>query len=281
MPQPNAYRIYPGLIIFLLIVTGCTVSTPEPDFSEAAAPPVTLTASGSGGTTAILQAIEVFFEADTPGYNLEVLSGTGTGGGVEGVTTGILSVAAMARPPKDKELEAAPSFQYMQFGLSGQAVFVTANVGEINLTAEQVRGIFFGEITDWSEVGGPEGEVFLYVRDEGDSSTQALREAIFGEDPFPESAQVMTSQGDMIAAVEGTPFAAGFGTWPAVLAVGADVFPVSLDGIAPGDTDYPIVGELGIGYLAENESAVQPLIDWLQSEGGREILKSLDVIIIE
>lgn len=276
----TSHRIYIIMIILLMLtITGCASPALEPDFSQAAAPPVTLTVSGSGGTTNILQAVEAAFEADTLGYDLEVLSGTGTGGGVEGVTQGILSVAAMARPPKDEELEAAPGFQYVQFGLSGQAVFVAANVGELDLTSEQVRGIFFGEITNWAEVGGPDGEIFLYVRDEGDSSTKALRGAIFGDDPFPEFAQVMTSQGDMIAAVEGTPFAAGFGTWPAVLAVESDVLPAAIDGIQPGDPSYPITGELGIGYLDENQAAVQPLIDWLQSDSGHEALINLDVIV--
>jgi phosphate transport system substrate-binding protein len=281
MTRNDHYRIYISFIILLLMlaITGCAAPVPEPDFTEAVPSPVTLTISGSGGTTSILQAVEAAFEASTPGYNLEVLSGTGTGGGVEGVTKGVLSVAAMARPPKDEELEATPTFQYVQFGLSGQAIFVAANVGEIDLTSDQAKAIFFGEITNWAEVGGPEGEIFLYVRDEGDSSTQALRGVIFGEDPFPEFAQVMTSQGDMIAAVEGTPFAAGFGTWPAVLAVEADVLPAALDGLAPSDSSYPITGELGIGYLEENQAAVQPLIDWLLSDSGREALMNLDVIV--
>jgi len=221
------------------------------------------------------------FEADTPGYTLEILTGTGTGGGVEGVATGVLDMAAMARPPKDEELETSPSLQYLEFGRTGQAVFVSTDVGELSLTSDQVREIFFGEVSNWSEVDGPDGQIFVFVRDEGDSSTAALREVIFGDTPFPETAQIMKSQGDMIAAVEGTPYSVGFGTWPAVLASHANVRAAALDGIPPGSADYPITGVLGLGYLEENQDAVQPLLDWLLSDAGHVELLKLDVIVTQ
>jgi phosphate transport system substrate-binding protein len=281
--KKNSVWIYVvmSLLITSLIAAGCATQVAEPVSEESNEPleQVTLTVSGSGGTTGILQAVESTFEADTPGYHLEILAGTGTGGGVEGVTEGILDVAAMARPPKDAELEAAPSLQYIEFGKSGQAIFVSSDIADMALTSEQANAVFFSEVANWSEVGGPDENIMLYVRDEGDSSTQALRESVFGEDPFPEIAQVMKSQGDMIAAVEGTPFAVGFGTWPAVLAAGSDLNPVNLDGMSPGDPSYPITGTLGIGFLEENQEAVQPLVDWLLSEAGQAALLELDVIV--
>ena len=99
--------------------------------------------------------------------------------------------------------------------------------------------------------------------------------------PFHDTAQVMKSQGDMIAAVEGTPYSVGFGTWPAVLASHANVQAIALDGIPPGSADYPITGVLGLGYLAENQDKVQPLLDWLLSDTGRAELLKLDVIVTQ
>ena len=55
--------------------------------------------------------------------------------------------------------------------------------------------------------------------------------------------------------------------------------PISLDGVAPGDVDYPMASPVGIGYLASGEEAVQPLIDWLSSEQGRIALSKVDVIV--
>jgi phosphate transport system substrate-binding protein len=276
----NWNSIIVGLSLALLVVTGCTSVAAESEPSEVTAPEtqVVLKVSGSGSATAILKAIQPTFEADTPGYRLEVLSGSSTGGGVKGVIQGVLDVAAMVRPPKDEE--AAQNVEYVEFGQAGQAVITHPDVDVSDLTTAQVVAIFSGEITNWSEIGGPDRPIILYVRDDDDSSTKALRSAIMGDMPFAATVtRVLTSQSDMLASVAGTPDSLGIATWPTALAEGAEVQAVTIDGVAPGDdSDYPMMTPLGIGYLAERQAKVQPLIDWLRSEQGRAALSEFDVI---
>lgn len=265
------------LVVVLALILAACCKKVEPTPEPTAAVRTTLTVSGSGTTTAILAGIKPAFEADVPGYTLEVLPGTGTGGGVKGLLEGTLDVAAMARPAKEEE--AAQGVEYVEFGQSGVAVYAHPSVGVTDLTKDRVAALFAGEIANWSEVGGPDLLVVLYVRDEGDSSTQSIREYIFGDAPFAEQAEVLTSQSDMQAAVAGTPGGVGFGSWPAALAEGAGVEPISIDGVAPGDPAYPMPSPVGIGYLAAGEKDVQPLIDWLLSEQGQAALGEFDVIV--
>ncbi len=283
------------IIIILVTLVGCSaeaapppepseVSSSEPanrsittDNSSMTAPEIVLQISGSGSTTPILSAIQPAFEAATPGYRLKVLPGSGTGGGVKGVLQEVLDVAAMARPPKDKE--AAQQVQYVEFGQAGKAVITHPDVGVTNLTVTQIQGIFASEITNWSEVGGPDQRIVLYVRDEGDSTTKELRENIIGDTPFDDTvAQVLTSQSDMLAAVERTMGSVGIATWPTTLAKGTNVSVVRIDGIAPGDPNYAMVGPLGIGFLANRQADVQPLADWLTSEQGQTALREFEII---
>lgn len=272
---------YIALIITLIILasslTACCKPTPAP--ATPAPEKVTLKVSGSGTTVAILEAIAPAFEADVPGYALDVLPGSGTGGGVEGIVEGVLDVAAMARPPKEEE--AAQDVAYTEFGLSGIAMYAHPSVGVANLTTEQAVAIFAGDVTNWSEVGGPDQTIILYVRDEGDSSTKGLREVIFGDTPFPETATVLTSQSDMQAAIEGSPNSVGFGSWPSAVAAGTDVRAIALDGVMPDDPAYAIFGPIGIGYLTSREADVQPLIDWLTSAQGQAALEEVGVIITQ
>jgi phosphate transport system substrate-binding protein len=266
------------LVGIVIALVGCgTEPAPAVEPPVASAQTV-LKISGSGSVTPILGARQPAFEADTPGYDVEVLPGSGTGGGVKGIIQGALDVAAMARPPKDEE--AAQNVVFVQIGQSGQAVITHPGVNVANLTTEQARAIFSGEVTNWSTVGGPTVPIVLYVRDEGDSSTKALRQTILGETPFPETvAHVLTSQGDMLAAVEGTPGSVGIATWSATLATGAKVKAVTIDGVAPGDSSYPMMSTLGIGYLEDRQADVQPLSDWLLSENGRAALGEFEVIL--
>jgi phosphate transport system substrate-binding protein len=267
--------IFLSLIGALLAAACGSLSTQPP--TPTIPPLVTLTASGSGTITTVLQAITPAFEAATPGYKLEVLQGNSTGSGVTGILEGVLDVAAMARAPKNEET--AKNIKYYEMGLAGQALIVHSTMVDVtNLTRQQITDIFSGKITNWSEVGGSNLKIVLYVRDEDDSSTKGLRKAILGETPFADSSETLKSQEDMIVSVQGTPGAIGIAAWPAVLATKAKVHALAIDAAKPSDTSYPILGSAGIGYMAERENDVQPLINWLSSAGGQSELKILGFV---
>ncbi len=263
-------------VCLLVASVGCSrapVATPEPAVT---AKRVILQISGSGSTTPVLEAIKPAFEADTPDYRLEVLPGTGTGGGVKGIVDGTLDVAAMARPPKDAEAE--QGVEYVEFGRSGVAVYTNPGVKVTDLTTAQVVQLFTGQVTNWSQVGGPDLDIVLYVRDEGDSSTGAMRQAVLGDVQFSETAQVLTSQDEMQSAVAGTPGGVGFGSWASAVASDVNVSCVSLDAVEPNDPSYAMLTTLGIGYLGSRRADVQPLVDWLLSEQGQEALRQFAVV---
>ena len=264
------------LVGIVLVLVGCgakPASTPEP---VAISDQVVLKASGSGGVTILLGVIEPAFEAGVPGYSLDVLPGTGSGGGAQGAIEGVLDVALMARPPKDEE--AAQGLEFVQFGQAGMAIITHPSVGVVNLTVEQVVAVFSGEVVNWSQVGGPDEDILVFIRDEADSTTRALRQVILGDTPFSASAGMLTSDGEMMATVAATRYGVGLAPWPPASAQGIDVRAVALDGIAPGDSAYPMLLPLGIGYMPDRQAQVQPLIDWLLSERGQAALQEFDVI---
>ncbi len=263
--------------LLLLIASACASAAPPPTPTPTDSPQVTLTISGSGGVSGLLSNAQAAFEADTPDYTLNVLSGSGTGGGVQGVLDGLLDIAAMARGPKDDET--AKGLQYLNIGSTGVAILVHPDVEVTDLTQDQVRDIFSGAVTNWSEVGGQDLAIVIYVRDEEESSTLKLRELIFGETPFPETiAGVLGGAGDMLTSVEGTPGSIGFGNWIATVGSDKKVKTVTLDGVAPNDDTYSIATPLGIGYVEDRQEAVQPLLDWVASERGQAALRDLGVI---
>ncbi|MBN1217996.1 MAG: substrate-binding domain-containing protein [Anaerolineae bacterium] len=267
-----------GLLVWGMVV-GCTpLSMVEPTPTPTPAPErVILKISGSGSVTSVLDAVAPAFEADNPGYYVEVLAGSGTGGGVKGIISGVLDAAAMARPPKPEETE--QGIAYVEFGKSGVAIYAHPDVTVTNLSTDQLKAVFSGEITRWSEVGGADEPIIWYVRDEGDSSTQALRDVIMGDVPFPEAAQVLTSQGDMLIAVAGTPHSVGFGTWTTARAENARLKAIAIDGVGPDNPAYPMLATLGIGYLKNRQADVKPFFDWLLSDKGQQKLQEFEMIV--
>lgn len=268
---------YTFALVVTLLLTACggfPFEQPTPTLP----PLVILKASGSGTITNVLVALTPAFESATPGYKLDVLPGSGTGSGVTGILEGVLDVATMARAPKEEET--AKNIQYFEMGLVGQAIIAHSELtGVTSLSGQQVVDIFSGKTINWSEVGGPDLKIVLYVRDEDDSSTKGLRKVFLGETVFPDTATTLTSQDDMIISVQGTPGAIGIASWPVISAIKANVQAIAIDGVRPDDASYPILDSGGVGYMADRESDVRPLINWLSSAEGQAALKALGFVL--
>jgi phosphate transport system substrate-binding protein len=281
--EPKAQKLLLLLVMHTclgaLLLTACT-STPAantPALTLAATPQVRLNISGSEDVTAVLEACSDSFQKSVPDYRMRVLSGSGIDPSIKGVLKNVLDVAAMNRSATLDEQ--AQGLKFFEFGRASVAIFLHPGVGISNLTSDQVRAIFSGQITNWSQLGGPDLMVVPYIRPVDSPNTQVLRKTIFSDLVFSDTAEVIISGHAMRTAVAVTTGSIGYGAWPPVQATQINVQPVILDNIKPDDPAYPLTSVFGIGYLAEHEAKITPFIQWLQSEAGKTRLGSFDVIV--
>ncbi|MCK6580218.1 MAG: substrate-binding domain-containing protein, partial [Anaerolineae bacterium] len=215
-------RLILGTIMLLAACSPANVPTPTPTtIPSEPASVITLTISGSGSVSPILAAVADEFEATTPGYLLDVLPGSGTGGGVTGVLEGVFDAAAISRAVKDSEIE--QGIEGIQFGITSTVVIAHPDVNVTELTGEQLTAILTGTIVNWSEVGGSDLPIIVYVREPDEGNTIAIRDTYIGDAEFSASAVTMTSQSDMQNAVSSVSGAVGFATWATVVANQANV----------------------------------------------------------
>lgn len=107
--------------------------------------------AGSSSVTPVMEKLKEAYEAINPNANIEVQqsdSSTGMNNAIEGVC----DIGMASRAVKDSELEAG--LVSTTIAMDGIAVIVSNDNAVEGLTADQVRAIYMGEITDWSEVNG-------------------------------------------------------------------------------------------------------------------------------
>lgn len=277
----SAMRLFLGLWL-VLSAAACGSQTSPTAVPTQTPTPITLTISGSGSVTPVLAALAPQFQADNPGYILEVLPGSDTGDGVRGTLAGVLDAAAMSRPARDTET--AEGITYVEFGTSVTAVYANPASQVTALTSTQLRDIFMGRVENWSEVGGADLSIVLYVRDPEEGNTVDLRETFIGEPayaPFSAFAVLMNSQSDMHNAVASVNGAVGYGTWAAAVANEANVVNIAIDGTGIENAPESMVNVMGIGYLSEREADLQPLVSWLRSDAGKTALQALTIVPFE
>ena len=105
--------------------------------------------AGSSSVTPVMEKLKEAYEAVNPNAEIEVQqsdSSTGMNSAIEGVC----DIGMASRAVKDSELEAG--LVSTTIAMDGIAVIVSNDNAATGLTTDQVRAIYMGEITDWSEV---------------------------------------------------------------------------------------------------------------------------------
>ena len=100
-----------------------------------------------------------------------------------------------------------------------------------DLTTEQIAAIFKGEITNWSEVGGPDGAIAVFGREAG-SGTRGAFEEILGIEDACAYTNEYSSTGDVIGNVASNPNAIGYAS---LSAVNDSVVAVAVNGVTPSE----------------------------------------------
>ena len=180
----------------------------------------------TGGSTSmknVIAALTEGFAEVEPGVTVSY-DPTGSGAGITGATDKTLDIGLSSRALKDDE---KADVEGTTIALDGIAIIVNNASKVEDLTVDQLKQMFTGEITNWSEVGGDDGEIVLVGREAG-SGTRDGFESIVDVKDSCKYAQELTATGAVISAVEANPLAIGYAS---LSAVGDTVKAVTVGGV--------------------------------------------------
>ena len=180
----------------------------------------------TGGSTSmknVIAALTEGFAEVEPGITVSY-DPTGSGAGITGATDKTLDIGLSSRALKDDEKNDVDG---TTVALDGIAIIVNNASKVEDLTVDQLKQMFTGEITNWSEVGGDDGEIVLIGREAG-SGTRDGFESIVDVKDSCKYAQELTATGAVISAVEANPLAIGYAS---LSAVGDTVKMVTVGGV--------------------------------------------------
>ena len=207
----------------------------------------------------------------------------GSGAGVEAVANGSADIGNASRNLKDEEK--AKGVVENIVAIDGIAVVVDpANTVE-DLTKDQLAGIYDGTVTNWKDVGGSDAPIVVVGRESGSGTRTAFEELLKLEDKC-KYANELDSTGAVMAKVASTPGAIGY--------VSLDVLDdtvkaLKLDGSEPTEENIkagnyflsrPFVMATK-GEISEQNDLVKALFDFIHSEEGTELVKSVGLISVD
>ncbi len=160
-----------------------------------------------------------------------------------------------------------------QWAIDGVGVGVNPANSVKNLSKDQVKDIFAGNIGNWGDLGGIDHAVTVYTRDEASGTREVFWQKALDKGAISTKALFVPSNGAMKTAAANDPNAIGY---VSVGHMDASVAPVTLDDVTPTletvkSGEYPIARGLYSNTKGEPEGLSRLFIDYLFSPEGQQI----------
>ena len=238
----------------------------------------TVSTNGSTSMEKVIGALSEAFMQDNNGVKV-TYDATGSGTGIESAKNGSCDLGLSSRKLKDSETGLVSH----TIALDGIALIVNENSGVSNLSLDQVKQIFTGEVTNWSQVGGDDLEISCVGREAG-SGTRDGFESITGTADVCKLAQELTSTGAVITAVSSSKNAIGYASLSSVEGQNG-IKTVTIDGVECTEDnvlsgDYKIQRPFNI-IVTENKQLseeAQAFLDFATSEQAASLITKAGAI---
>lgn len=212
------------IALFLFsFVTGCQKK--EDNANQDASGRITVV--GSSTLLPIIQAASEEYAKENKEAKVDVQGG-GSSVGIESIINDTAAIGMTSREPTDEEL--AKGLVKTAIAIDAIAIIVNPDNPVDDLTSEQTRKIFSGEISNWRTVGGKDEEIILVNRDEASGTREAFAKLLMGKEDFLKKAIIQPGSGQVRSVVGGTPEAIGYLSRGYV---DKEVKVVALDGVRP------------------------------------------------
>ena len=196
---------------------------------------------------------------------------TNTRGAYKDIVDGNADIIICAQP-SDEQLQYAKDngveLELVPIG-SDAFVFIVNDSNPVSdITIEQIRGIYSGQIKNWKELGGKNMQIAAMRRNKNSGSQTAL-EKIMGDIPIKPD----------YTALFGSPIGFSFRYYVTGMLGEGGVKILTINGIAPtpetiADGSYPIAGNIYAIYRkGETNENVQKAIDFMLSPEGQKIVE--------
>ena len=242
---------------------------------------VTISISGSTSVGPLMEKIQEKYEEENNNITLEIQQ-NGSGAGIKDVISGISEIGMSSRELKDEE---KTSVQGTTVAYDGIALLVNPENTVKNISLEDVKKIYTGEITNWKDLGGDDSPIVVVSREEGSGTRDAFQEIVgYESEELTKDATISDGSGAVKTTVAGNKNAIGFASFEyidnTVKALNVNDVEPTAENVKAGDykISRPFILVTKEDSLTENG---QKLIDFVLSTEGQQIVEENKLITIE
>ncbi len=173
----------------------------------------TLALKGSTTVLPIVQKCAEAYMVQNPDVIITI-SGGGSGNGIKSIIDNTSNIGTSSRFIKEKEIKHAQSKDVypvpFRIALDCIAPVLNSTNKVSNLSMDQLKNIYLGNITNWKDVGGQNGKIVVISRDSSSGTFGVWKNIVMKKKRVTPRALVLASNGSIVQAVAKTPNAIGY-----------------------------------------------------------------------
>jgi phosphate transport system substrate-binding protein len=236
-----------------------------------------VTLSGSSTVAPLAQVIGQKFESENPGMEIDVQTG-GSSRGVNDATKGLVDIGMASRALAPEEQENLSPYTIAWDGI---APIVHRDNPVTELSDSQIRGIYTGEIGNWSALGGPDAEIVVVNKAEGRSTLKLFLHYFDLKNSQIAADVVIGDNQQGIKTVAGNPHAIGYvsiGTAEFEASNGTSIRLLPMGGVEASTASvssgqFPLSRPLNLLVKPDLSQASQRFLDYARSAQVADLVK--------
>lgn len=246
-------------------VDGSSTSTPDELLG-------TITFAGSTTVQPLAETLGEAYRVLHPHVELDIGAG-GSGVGIQAVQNGDVDIGMASRRLKEDEQTEGMIVHQIAVDVLGVIVHPDNPIDDISL--EELQGIFTGQITNWREVGGPDAEILVVLRDKDSGTRGAFDEIVLhGKENTP-NASVHKTAAEVAQQVVTSPNAIGYIGFGHVNEAVMKV--LTVDGVAPStqtatDGIYTLQRPLNLLTGPLSQKLAMSFVEFALSDEGQRLV---------
>jgi len=233
------------------------------------------------GSTTVLpiaqKTAEVFMDSNA---NADIsVRGGGSSVGIAALIDGTCDIADASRAIKDTEIQQASANGRDPVAhivaMDGIAVVVHKSNPIAKLSKKQVKDIFMGRISDWSQVGGNPGRIVVVSRDTSSGTFEAFGVLVMDNQKVRPDALMQASNQAVAQNIAQTPSAIGY---VGLGFMSGDLTALEIDGVMPSKEtvlsgEYPVTRPLFMYSNGKPQGMIKEYLDFVKSKPGQSLVE--------